>query len=55
MVDLQNTFAKTRFDSFIAESAKISEMTVKTTNEAIAPLKARVDETVETLSKPIAA
>lgn len=55
LVDLNSSFSKAQFDSFVAEGTKISEMTVKTTNEAIAPLKARVDETVETLSKPIAA
>ena len=55
VVDLQNTFTKGAFDAFVAESAKISEMSVKTASEAIQPLKARVDETVETLSRPIAA
>jgi phasin family protein len=51
VVDLQNDFAKTSFDTFVSESTKISEMSVKTANEAIEPIKARVDETVETLSK----
>lgn len=51
VVDLQNDFAKSSFDSFVAESTKLSEMTVKTANEAIEPIKARVDETVETISK----
>jgi phasin family protein len=55
VVDLQNTFSKSAFDSFVAESTKLSEMSVKTASEAIEPLKARVDETVETLSRPIAA
>lgn len=54
-VDLQNTFTKSAFDSFVAESTKISEMSVKTASEAIEPIKARVDEAVETLSRPIAA
>ena len=55
VVDLQNTFTKSAFDSFVAESTKISELSVKTASEAIEPIKARVDETVETLSRPIAA
>lgn len=55
VVDLQNTFTKSAFDSFVAESTKISEMSVKTASEAIEPLKARVDEAVETLSRPLAA
>jgi len=54
VVDLQNDFAKTSFDSFVAESTKISELSVKTANEAIEPIKARVDETVETLAKAAA-
>ncbi len=54
VVDLQNDFAKASFDSFVAESTKISEMSVKTANEAIEPIKARVDETVETFSKAAA-
>lgn len=55
VVDLQNTYTKSAFDSFVAESTKISELSVKTASEAIEPIKARVDETVETLSRPIAA
>lgn len=55
VVDLQNTFTKTVFDSFVAETTKISELSVKTANEAIEPIKARVDETVVTLTRPLAA
>ncbi|WPZ36658.1 phasin family protein [Thalassobaculum sp. OXR-137] len=51
IVDLQNDFAKSSFDSFVAESTKLSEMSVKTANEAIEPIKARVDETVVSISK----
>lgn len=52
LVDMNSTFTKVQFDAFVSESTKISEMTVKTTNEAIAPLKALVDET---FAKPMAA
>lgn len=55
VVDLQNSFTKSAFDSFVAESTKISEMSVKTASEAIEPIKARVDEAVGTLSRPLAA
>jgi phasin family protein len=55
VVDMQNTFTKSAFDAFVAEGTKISEMSVKTASQAIEPLKARVDETVETLSRPLAA
>ncbi|MDF1791522.1 MAG: phasin family protein [Thalassobaculaceae bacterium] len=51
VVDLQNDFAKSSFDSFVAESTKLSELSVKTANEAIEPIKTRVDETVQTISK----
>src|SRR3546814_7806258 len=55
VVDLQNTFTKSAFDAFVAESTKISELSVKTASEAIEPIKARVDEPVDTLSRPPAA
>ena len=54
IVDLQNTYAKTTFDGMVAESSKVSEMAVKTANEAFAPLKAQLEETVETMVKPAA-
>jgi phasin family protein len=55
VVDLQNDYAKATFDSFLAEGARLSEMGVKVTNEAIAPLSARVNATVEKFAKPVAA
>lgn len=51
VVDMQNDFTKNSLDTFVAESTKISELSVKTANEAIEPIKARVDETVETFAK----
>ena len=55
LVDIQSSFAKSSFDSFVAESSKLSEMGVKVTNEAMAPISARVNATVEKFSKPLAA
>jgi len=55
LVDLQTEFARTSFDTMIAEATKVSELSVKVANEAIEPLSARVNATVEKLSKPIAA
>src|SRR3546814_20907428 len=52
VVDLQNTFTKSAFDAFVAESTKISELSVTTASEAIEPIKARVDEAVQTMSRP---
>lgn len=53
--DLQSDYAKSSFDSALAEGTRLSEMGVKVTNEALAPINARVTATVEKLSKPIAA
>lgn len=55
LVDLQTNFAKTSFDSLLAEGTKLSEIGVKVANEALEPINARVNATVEKLSKPIAA
>jgi phasin family protein len=55
VVELQNGLAKASFDAMVSDTAKLSELSVKTTNEAIAPLQARWAETVERISKPIAA
>lgn len=54
-VEIQNGFAKNSFDQLIAESAKLSEMSMKVTNEAIEPIKARVNSGVELAMKPLAA
>lgn len=54
-VDLQNTFAKQSFDAFVAEATRIQELSVKVANEAFAPLTARLNAAVATLSKPMAA
>lgn len=54
-VDLQSDFAKSNFDKFVAEGTKLSELSVKVTNEAFAPINARVNVAVEKLLKPVAA
>lgn len=51
LVDLQTEFARTSFDALISEATKVSEMSVKVANEAIEPLSARVNVTIEKLSK----
>ena len=55
LVDLQNDWAKKVFDTAVAESAKLSEMGVKTANDAFEPIKTRVNVTVEKLFKQSAA
>ena len=47
MVDIQSEFARTSFDNFMAESTRISELTVKLANDAFAPIQAQVNATFE--------
>ena len=54
-VDLQTDFAKGHFDKFVAESTKMSETVVKVANDAMEPITARVNVTVEKIFKPVAA
>ena len=42
-VDIQSTFARSSFDNFLAESTRLSEMSVKLANEAFDPLKAQLN------------
>ena len=51
LVELQNAYAKASIDALVSESTKMQELTVKIANEALAPLSARVNATVEVLSK----
>lgn len=55
VVELQSEFTKASFDGLLAESAKLSEMSVKVANEVMAPINARVNATVEKFGKPLAA
>lgn len=50
-VDLQSEFAKSSFDSLVAEATKASELSVKVANEAIQPLSSHVNTVVSKLSK----
>jgi len=45
--DIQSEYARTSFDKFLAESTRLSEMSVKVTNEAFDPLKAQVNGSFE--------
>lgn len=55
VIDLQADFARSNFDTLVAEGTKLSEISFKVTNDAIAPIQARVNVAVEKLTKPIAA
>lgn len=54
-VDLQNAYAKRRLEDTIAETAKLTELSTQVANEAIEPLKERVDVAVEKVLKAKAA
>lgn len=51
LVEVQQELARSSFDHFISGSSKISDMAMKVTNEALEPIQARVNHTVEKLSK----
>ena len=55
LIDFQNAFVKQSFDALVAETTKLQELSVKVTSDAIAPLSARVNATVNTFAKPVAA
>ena len=55
VVDLQSEIARKSFGSALAESAKLTEMSVEVSNKAFKPLQDQVNVTVEKMSKPLAA
>lgn len=55
LVDLQTDFSRNGFDSLVAESAKLTELSVSLANETIEPIQARLNANVEKLMKPLAA
>ncbi len=54
-VDMQTSFTKTSFDTALAESAKLTELSVKVANEAMTPIQDRVNVMTDKLMKPVAA
>lgn len=52
---IQAEFARTQFDTMVAESTKMSEYGLKVANEAFEPLQAQANATVEKFFKPVAA
>ncbi len=55
LINLQNTYVRQSFEALVAETTKLQNLSVKVTNEALAPLSTRVNLTVGTLTKPLAA
>lgn len=54
-MDLQAEWAKTAFDSFMAESAKLQDMSMQVGTKAAEPLSKQVNAAVEKFAKPISA
>jgi|GEM_PF-3367672 len=54
VMDLQADFTRKSIDSWMAESAKLGDLSVKLANEAIEPIQGRVTETVEKVIKSAA-
>ena len=52
--DLQADFARQNFDKMLAESAKVTEMSVKVANEAMQPIQTQTNTAVEKAMKPAA-
>ena len=50
LVDLQTGYARDSFDRLVAEGNKLQEISLKTANAAMQPLKARMAEAIETLT-----
>jgi len=55
LMELQNSMTKESYDKTVGEITKISEMSVKTVNEAIKPIQESLTGTFEKLTKQVAA
>ena len=55
VVDIQAEVARSSFDSWVAESTKMSELSMKVANEAFEPIQAQFTAVVEKMTKPVAA
>jgi phasin family protein len=51
MIDVQTDFAKQRFDILASEGTKISDLSMKTVNEAVAPIQKRFDDGISKFMK----
>ena len=50
--DLQSGFARTAFEKAMSESNKLTDASIRLTEQTLAPITARVTSTVETMGKP---
>ena len=54
LFDVSGEVAKSNFDKTLAETAKLTEMSVKVANETFQPLQSRMNVTVEKMIKSAA-
>lgn len=52
---ISSDFAKSNYESLVAEAGKLQELSVQVANDALAPLSARFNVAVEKFAKPLAA
>ena len=50
-IDAQTDFAKQRFDILASEGTKISDLSMKTVNDAVAPIQKRFDDNISKFMK----
>ena len=55
MLDVQSDYARNVYDLALADSAKLSELSMKVANEAVAPLNARAKEAWKTVQDTVVA
>ncbi len=53
-LELQASIFKNRYDEFVAESTRVSEVVTNRTNEVVEPLKARYEEVAVKYNFPVA-
>ncbi len=55
VVEIQSDLARSNYDKAVAESRKLSDMSIKLAEEASAPIAGRVNTAMEAFTKPFAA
>ncbi len=55
IIAVHSDLAKTNYDKVVAESRKLSDMSIKLAENTAAPIAVRVNETAATFAKPLAA
>jgi phasin family protein len=51
--ELQNSYAKTAFDTAVSEATRLSELALRVTNETIEPLHTQMTAAIEKIAKPV--